>query len=303
MTWLQSGKARAFRRSKAIRGACGPNGTGKSTVAVWDLLPSLDAGRPVLSTARLLDYRNPRDCEETACEWPGHPYHGQAHPAWVPFTDWRQLIGGDGHPVFRDGDVFLDEIAGSASSRESGSLPFQVARDLQQLRKRNVTLTYTGPAFARVEKIIRETTQLITFCSGLLPVTVESSDTASAWKRNRLLRWRSFDASDVEKFTAKDAGDRDAQGRATLKPVVSQYFRVGDSDASRCFDTYDYVLSLGWANEAGMCLACGGRRAVPRCDCGTAARSLPPGVGAVGAPAPSDHAGVVSITGRHASGS
>jgi len=287
---FQSPKAREFRRSKAIRGAVGPNGTGKSTVAVWDLLPSLDAGRPVLSTARLLDYRNPRPCEEFDCPWPGHPEHGQAHPAWVPLTDWRQLIGGEGHPVFRDGDVFLDEIAGAASSRESGSLPFQVARDLQQLRKRNVTLTYTGPAFARVEKIIRETTQLITFCSGMFPTTIRDDSQATAWKRNRLLRWRSFDAADVEKVTAKEATDRDAAGRASVKPVVTQYFKVGDSDAARAFDTFDYVLSLGWANESGMCLSCGGRRVVPRCDCGTPARSLPFVGAAPGAERPADSA-------------
>jgi len=265
---LQSTKGREFRRSKAIRGIFGPNGSGKSALAVWDLMPSLDAGRPVLSTARLLDWRNPRDCDDESCTWPGHPDHGAAHPAWVPFQEWQQLIGGSGHKPFRDGDVFLDEVAASASSRSSGSLPFQVERDLQQLRKRNVTLTYTAPALARTEKIIRECSVLFTMCHGAFPVTRRDDVEVSAWKQNRLLRWESFDAVELEKFTMREANDRDANGRRKIRPVVRQWFRLAGCDVLRAYDTMEAVEGVGgWASESGMCLSCGGRRSVPRCSC------------------------------------
>jgi hypothetical protein len=33
------------------------------------------------------------------------------------------------------------------------------------------------------------------------------------------------------------------------------------------YETLDPVLSLGWANEAGMCMNCGGRRSIPKCAC------------------------------------
>lgn len=255
---FQSTRAREFRRSKAIRGYVGANGSGKTACAVWDLLPSLDAGRPVLSTARLLDFRDPRPCTELDCEWPGHPEHGQAHPCWVPFTDWRQLL------EFRDGDVLLDEVAGVASSRESGSLPFQVARDLQQLRKRAVTLSFTAPAFARTEKIVRECAQLLTHCTGLLSVKVSDDQAVTAWRRNRLLRWKSYDAAELEKFTGRDVTD-DSKNR--LRPLATQLFRIEGSDVAHAYDSHDVVLSLGWANESGICLGCGGRRSAPRCSC------------------------------------
>lgn len=294
MTLLQGTKGRMFRRGKAIRAYVGINGSGKTTCAVWDLLPDLDAGRPVLSTARLLDWRNPRPCEETACDWPGHPEHGQAHPAWLPFTEWHQLIGGGGYPVFRDGSVLLDEVAGVASSRESGSLPFQVARDLQQLRKRRVSLSYTAPSFSRTEKIIRECTRAIVHAKGTLSVRSDDEATDTAWRRNRLTRWRTYDGEAFDAFSnAAITDDRDHRQSMRPKAVHAEFFWIPGSPPAQAFDTFDQVLSLGWANESGMCLECGGRRSVPRCSCGSAGRAGEAADSAVGAPAPSGD-------GRHA---
>lgn len=267
---FRSEKPRRFRRSRAIRAYVGINGSGKTLCAVFDLLPDLDAGRPVLSTARLLDWRNPRPCEESDCRWPGHPEHGQAHPAWVPFTEWRQLIGGAGHPVFRDGAVLLDEVAGVASSRESGSLPFQVARDLQQLRKRHVSLSYTAPSFARTEKIIRECTRLITHARGSFAVSSDDEATDTTWKRNRMSRWRSYDGESFDTFNNAAITD-ERQSRQSQRPraLASQFFWIPGSEPAMAYGTDDDVLSLGWSNESGMCLECGGRRSVPRCSCGS----------------------------------
>jgi hypothetical protein len=263
---LQNPRQRAFRRSRAIRAYVGINGSGKTLGAVWDLLPDLDAGKPVLSTARLLDFRNPRECEDSSCQWPGHPEHGAAHPAWVPMTDWRQLIGGEGHPVFRDGAVLLDEVAGVASSRESGTLPFQVARDLQQLRKRKVSLSFTAPSFARTEKIIRECTRLIVHARGSLPVRVDTGVTDVSWRRNRLTRWRAYDGEAFDSFTNASVSQEKQSTRP--QPISAQWFWIPGSDAAAAYDSADDVLSLGWANESGMCLSCGGKRTISRCNCG-----------------------------------
>src|SRR5438105_3161500 len=60
---LHNSKKRARRRAYPIHAYVGANGGGKSAGMVWDTLPSLDAGRSVLSTVGLLDYANPRPCE------------------------------------------------------------------------------------------------------------------------------------------------------------------------------------------------------------------------------------------------
>lgn len=293
--FLQGTKGRALRRSKAIRAYVGINGSGKTLGAVWDLLPDLEAGRPVLSTARLLDWQNLRPCEDRSCDWPGHPEHGQAHPAWIPFTEWHQLIGGGGHPVFRDGAVLLDEVAGVASSRESGSLPFQVARDLQQLRKRRVSLSYTAPSFSRTEKIIRECTRAIIHAKGAMSVRHDDTVTDTAWRMNRLTRWRTYDGEAFDAFSNAAITDT-REARQSLRPraVHAESYWIPGSPASLAYDSQDQVLSLGWANESGMCLECGGRRSVPRCSCGSVGRAGEADGDAVGASAP-------SIGGRHVS--
>lgn len=257
---LDGTTGRRERRSYAIRGYVGANGHGKTLAAVLDLLPSLEAGRPVLSTARLLDYRNPRPCTDEGCLWPGHPEHGQAHPGWVPFVDWSQLL------TFTDGEVFMDEIAGVASSRETGALPFQVARELQKLRKRNVALSYTAPAWSRADKIVRECTQLLTLCQGRMAVT-RDGDHESLWRERRLFVFRSYDAQEFEAFTGAKAQQTDVDGKRKIRALtVSRFWRPG-SPVERAYDTYDAVLSLGWANDSGLCMTCGGKRMVPRCNC------------------------------------
>lgn len=246
-------KKRAARRAWGIRAYVGGNGQGKSLAATWDLLPSLEAGRHVLSTERLLDYNNPRDCEDDACIWPEHPNHRQAHPLWVPFTAWQQFLD------FRDGDVFIDEVAGVASSRESSSLPFQVARDMQQLRRRNVTLSWTAPAWARADKIMRECTQLVIECRGKFGTKAYDKEQQLAWPDRRLFRWNAFDA--VE-FEAWSAGTKDRAEKLN----TDWCWRPGHV-AESAYDTRAHVSSLSWASDTGRCLACGGRKTAPRCTC------------------------------------
>jgi hypothetical protein len=179
-----------------------------------------------------------------------------------------------------------------ASSRESGSLPFQVARELQKLRKRGVTLSYTAPSFARTERIIREVTRGLTFCQGRMPVRDTDIAGVRAWRRNRLLRWITYDAQELEKFTSTEREEgKKSEGR--VRVVDRQTFRVSGSLAALAFESEDEVLSLGWASEAGVCLECGGRRPIPKCSCGVSH-----GLGDDGPPA----GGGAARTGRHGQG-
>lgn len=227
-------KGRLIRRSFAIRGYVGPNGGGKSLAMIHDILPSLDIGRPVLSTVRLID-----------------PVTGDDHPLWLPFLDYRQLV------EFEHGDVLMDEVTGIASSRESHAMPMQVVNFLVQLRRRDVTLSWTSPGWARADKVMREVTQAVTTCKGFLPVS--RTEGSRMWRDRRLFVWRTFDATQFDEWTTAK--------RETVKHTERGIFWRPGSRAESSYDTLDAVTSLGWATESGMCMVCGGRRSVPKCTC------------------------------------
>jgi len=276
-----SRKARMRRRGFPIHAYVGPNGHGKSLAMVYDTLPSLASGRPVLSTVRLLDYLNPRPCDGgAACDDPANHFvrrrlswidedthqlvtieratdevHPAAHPFYVSFRDYSQLM------EWRDGDVLMDEVTGVASSRESKNMPVQVANYLVQLRRRNVALRWTAPAWGRADIIMREVTQAVTLCLGSWsqrPPRVPGQP-AVLWGQRRLFQLSTFDAAVMDEFEARRA--------VGIEPDVRQWFYRPSSVAGGAYDTRDAVTSLGWANEAGMCISCGGRRSIPKCGC------------------------------------
>jgi hypothetical protein len=248
-------RARLKRRGVPIMGYCGPNGTGKSAVMVYDTIPSLEHGRPVLSTVRLLDYRNPRPCDDEFCAYPSHPDHLAAHPLYVPFTDYTQLLD------WRDGDVLMDEVTGVASSRETSSMPVQVANYLVQLRRRNVALRWSAPAWGRADKIIREVSQAVTLTTAYLPRQAPPAPDGSPrlWQQRRLILARTYDAMLMDEFDAHRADSAPHDIWGLLWGPGSQMFAA--------YDTLDSVTALGWANDAGMCMHCGGKRTVTKCTC------------------------------------
>jgi hypothetical protein len=237
-----------------IVGFVGFNGMGKSLAAVACAMHHLEAGRPVLSTVRMLDYRNPRECEQDEDECPsvnhGLPGHRAAHPLWRPLDDFRQLFD------FEDGHVLLDEVTGVADAREHQSMPVQVANYLPQMRRRNVTLGWTTIGWAFADIRLRRVTLAAVDCSGRLPTF--NSD--AIWPRNRLFVWRTYSAREFDEFQTHKREDYSAINR--------QIFWRPGSLIETAYDTGDNVLALGAATEAGMCLACGGKRAMPRCSCG-----------------------------------
>lgn len=254
----QAEKARKLRRGFPVHFYSGKNGQTKSCAMVYDTLPDLDAGTPVLSTVRLLDYRNPRPCDDLACDDAiGHEKgHLAAHPAYVPFTDWPQLLDWSGGPIL------MDEITGVADSNESSSIPAAVANKLAQLRRADVTVRITGLNFIRANKRIREATTAITRCSAMWPVTAVSEDGSERiWRQNRWAAWRTYDAASLPLDDHTEA----AYEKAEL--LTKAHHWVPSSPAIRAYDTYAPVLMVGHVTEHGRCAHCGDNRRVQECQC------------------------------------
>jgi hypothetical protein len=261
---------------------------------VNDIRPSLDAGRRVVSTVKILDDdRKP-------------------HPLFVPLQDFRTLL------EVEHCDVLLDEVTGVASSRSGGHvIPPAVLNLLMQLRRRDVTLSLTAPAWNRAEKVIREVTQAVTLCQGFVPKAVAGNvvthdgphlwpwqqaaedqlhdaagcrhhdedgyvcyleqlpddrdlagcpildrhthDDRRLWAPKRLFYWRTFDAFVFDEWTTAK--------RERIRPVARQLFWRPGSWAESHYDTYDQVLSVAAVTDSGACVDCGGNRPRPKCSC------------------------------------
>lgn len=241
------------RASAAIAGYVGPNGSGKSLLCALDTMPSLDEGRPVLSTMRFLDWRNPRSCDDLACECDKADVgrHGAAHPAYIPWTSWDQLMD------FTFGDVIADEIMGVASSRETSDLPKRVAARLNELRRWDICLRFTGPAWARADLVIRECCQLVTVCSGSFKVPAE--DGRRKWRRSRLVKATSYDVTEVVDFRV--------QSRQDMTRAARQWVWIPKSDARLAFDTLAPVFKVGASDQGGRCDDCHKRIRAEYCKC------------------------------------
>jgi hypothetical protein len=254
----QSVAARKRRRMYPIHMYVGRNGSGKTFCAVYDTLPDLDAGLRCLSTVRLLDYRNPRLCEDDACSdvMHGLPGHMAAHPGFVAFTRWEQLL------EWKSGPVLMDEITGIADSNESASMPSAVRNKLPQLRRDDVSVRITCLNFIRADKRIREAVNAVTRCRSSFPVSVRDDDgTERMWRARRLAKWVTYDAQTlpVDDHTdhAYDHADVLCKGRHWIP----------GSSARLAYDTFAPVLMVGTVTDAGRCAYCGGTRRAAECGC------------------------------------
>lgn len=263
---LRPTRGREIRASKGITAYVGANGSGKTTAMAWDTIPTLEAGLPVLSTVRLLDYRDPRPCEDpecgfatelfipgTSCDKDDPNRHRQAHPLWVPLTSWLQVM------AWKRGDILLDEVSGVASSRDHHSMPSEVGNHLQQLRKGDCITRWTAPAWGRADTIIRSCTAQVVSARGFFPkeATADETGYVRRWRQNRLFMWRSFDAYEFEDFTVAK--------RDTLKTTNTDRHWGPGSPAFDLFDTYAKALHIGTVSVSGTCAICGGSRPRPRC--------------------------------------
>lgn len=268
-----------IRRGYPIHAYVGPNGGGKSLAMVRDTLPTMDGvwwsceepahyhtqqgitegPRLILSTVEIHD--------------PDADVPATLHRYYVPLTDYRQLVTAE------HCDVLLDEVTGVASSRTSAGMPAQVANMLVQLRRRDVLLRWTAPAWARADTIIRECSQAVTDCRGLLPENlgqrpltfdgphnlcdtegVHSHPSGVMWRPRRLFSCRTYDATLFEDWTNAK--------REKLRAVCRErpWWRPG-SRAERAYSTLRAVSTLGVVSDAGLCMDCGGKRSHRSCTC------------------------------------
>lgn len=259
------------RRSAPVSCYVGPNGGGKTLCMMRDMLPSIRAGRPILSTVAVLEATS-----------------GGLYDGWTPLVDWRQLM------TWKGGEVALDEVTGVASAREGQRLPAQLANAFTQLRRSNTRLRWTSPAFMRADKLLREVTQLVTVCRGYVsgpppplpddglldligariadargveyvPEPVEPPPPGvEQWPSKKLFRFRSFDAADIASAEAQSL----VGVHARVKPVVAEWWHRGsDSMAAASYSTLAAVTALNTLTDAGLCVECGGTRTRPRCSC------------------------------------
>lgn len=262
-----------------IRAFVGPNGGGKSLGMTAKMaLPALRDGQVVVSNYRL------------------HPERlGFAAWQWMPLESWRQIprlgvqhskMPGPSLTRGRPACLLLDEITAVLPSRGYASVPAELLRVLNQLRKPQLTVGWTAPAWSRADVVLREVTKLVTLCRGRMPDPwVRGTDgkplrdasgkkvpERGAWPVNRLFTFATYDATTFEEFSLDQA-----QGQRLRPIAVQRYWRPsGRSWPSAGKEMvgahllYDSLESVGLLDhvEAGECVGCGGKVRTRYCECG-----------------------------------
>lgn len=229
------------RRSLPIHAYVGPNGHFKTATMVLDTLPSLAAGRPCLSTVRLID-----------------PKTGNDHPLYEPFEHWDQL------KTFRHGDLLLDEVAGAANARSTG-LPEDIQNILNQLRRADVMMRWTAPDYSRADKIIRETSQGISLCAGYAPdrsveARTDAEGNLRAWAPNRLASVGTYDGKKMAQFHSHQTTPSGGRKQALLRPIIRQWYWAPKTGLFDYYDTLDAVSLV-----SSLCTTCGGKKVSKTC--------------------------------------
>jgi hypothetical protein len=260
----------------AIRAYVGFNGGGKTLCMIErDVLPALKKGRPVYSTVRI----GPPEVE------------GLWLPGAYPLESWQQL------DEIRDGTVILDEITSQFPARQSMSLPPQLVTRTQQLRKRDIKVSWTAPAWNRADKSLREVTGAVTVCRSFFAARY-ARDPANKimrydpdgvafvpgfgvqegkpkarvrypgeWSPNRLFRFTTFSAMDFEEFSINASHKLKASRR-------EWYWRTRHR-AYISYSSLEEVALLSHLDDVGVCVVCGGSRQRKRCSCVRPERTAP----------------------------
>lgn len=254
---FQHEDARARRRDAAVIFYAGRNGSGKSGCMVYDTLPDLDAGRTVLSTVRLLDWRDPHPCRDEwcPCDKDNPARHLAAHPNYVKWTTWDQMLS------LRDGICLADEVTGVADSSTS-ALPPLVVDEFAQLRRVDVILRLTGLNYIRAHKRLREACQGVVQCSGSFKVDAFHEDgRPRLHKRRRLVEWVTYDAEDIPIESPTESAFEAADALDTVRMWVP------DSEWIGAYDTFDAVSRIESGDKSGPCPECGGYCPREPCSC------------------------------------
>lgn len=306
-----------------IRAVVGGNGEGKTLFAVRFLAyPALRSGVAVVSNMTLIHpgaikLGSWTDIPRIGVHWAENPDQwgpGRDDLAWAPDdVRWGTSDAGPRYGITDDGERFLwsitgnrpalfllDEITACLPSRSAMSLPAELQRVLNQLRKHDVELVWTAPNWARADVLLREVTQMVTVCKGRYPDRFEREDgkrrcfgllaprarkdprtgkpcrwalpaydqdgsirrPPMRWPVNRVFRFVTYDASTFDEFTFAQA--------KKIKPLGRKWWvRTRDkTGAVNLYRTGQPVGLLDHLDDTGVCVSCGGTRRRKSCSCG-----------------------------------
>lgn len=254
-----------------IVGWLGPNGHGKSAGLVGCRMHTLARGVPDLGTVRMLDWTNPRPCEDDACVFPGHPDHGAAHPLWTPLVSYDQML------TWKRGTISLDEVQGIGDVHDSAGMPYQWRNAIRKLRHGDVSLMWSAPDWGSAPVPVRRVTQIVVQANGKrgVPVYLTCDDCGAVharpvegcagrsrrrlWDANRRIRYAAYDA---RRFDEWAEGKRKPENRVARASLWMPKSLVGTA-----YDTHGPVLSISAADHSGTCVGCGGKRVRQDCSC------------------------------------
>lgn len=276
----------------AIQAYVGSNGGGKTLAAIeLSVTPAVEEGRVIVANCglevpnfkRLGSWRDiPRLGEHF--ENDGVPcLLGDRQERLEPrtLTEFEERLDA-GYELWsltanRPALLLLDEIASCMPSRSFSSMPTQLQRQLNQMRKPDVTVVWTAPNWARCDVILREVTQEVTVCRGyagdrwvrepqralwpkpLLDENGEKIPTNRKWRPHRLFKWHTYDAIEFENFTADD--------QHRIKPVAKRWYWRPAHNAQFVYRTRESVGLLDHLDDNSNCIGCGGKRTAPKCSC------------------------------------
>lgn len=286
--FLTEAEAVRKRRGFAIMAYIGANGSGKSATCCLDTIPTL---RGIMWN----------------CENPDH-YHtsqgitsgvrrvlstmrfttpdGEAHPLWIPLTDYSQLVN------FEHGDLILDEVGGAVASSTGDDIPMSVKAVLQEMRRKEVNIRWTAPSWARASKVLRECSLGVTVSQGKFAVRdsdeveftgwhlmeqmnewtfqleqvmceidgLHSHSAGRTWGSRRLFSTATYAAEQFDEWTAAK--------REKLKPHVRQLIWRPGHELELAYDTHAHVNKLGQITDSGRCDHCMGYKPRRKCECG-----------------------------------
>lgn len=289
--YSKSGRLRALIAMSGVVVFVGPNGSGKSLFAVENLIPTLDGKS---WECQNLDHMHNsevavhvRDC--AVCDRrPGFrtlcldaqallAVHGvgqrrvastlplldrqtgRLHDLYLPLTSARQL------PHLEHCDVFFDEVAGISDADSSSSTPGAIKRWLQQLRKRDVRLFVTTPAYDRCSLPIRQIAKVIVDCRSFYS---QDTNGGREWMPTLGMTFEAFDAFEYASFDKSSAKRQDCLAR--------EYYWREDHDGMYSYDTLAQVNALVEVDESGACVVCSGSRGRAKCGCPDDVALIPP---------------------------
>lgn len=303
----------------AISGFVGHNGHGKTLRMVeWLALPSFAKGRPVVANFRLYPERVGADASLyiPLRSWRDIARCGTHFVTLVPdevatweqqyFDAWGHLLGpgpvgsaseitDEGHLVVprlnADGSLYsitgnvgavllLDEINSVMPSRGYASMPPELLRVVNQLRKQDTIVGWTAPAWERADVALREVTTAVHVCRGYFPDRWERDPYHRAFRPRAVrdeggkrVRWtKGWPPRRLFKFSIYDAVEYEAASLGLgqdqrVQSVGVTYRWRSRHDAQIAYGSADAVLLLDHLDAVGTCVTCDGSRTRHKCTC------------------------------------